>query len=93
MEYEWDEAKRQDNLRKHVLDFVDSPEVFQGPRLISLDARKDYEEDRWVAIGFLKNRVVVLVYTQDDANEVIRIISLRKALGYEKKWFEEYLSD
>jgi hypothetical protein len=77
---------------KHGLDFKDAHEVFLGPRLVRFDTRDDYGEERWVAIGFLKNRVVVMVYTEDDIDEVVRIISLRKALDYEKKWFEEYLS-
>ena len=93
MRFEWDEDKRQDNLRKHGLDFQDAAEVFDGPRLVRHDARHDYGEDRWVTIGIAKNRVVVVVYTEDDTNEVIRIISLRKALSYERKRFQEYLTN
>lgn len=93
MRFEWDEDKRQDSLQKHGLDFNDASEVFYGPRLVRLDTRHDYREDRWVAIGFAKNRVVVVVYTEDDMNEVIRIISLRKALSYERKRFREHLAN
>jgi uncharacterized DUF497 family protein len=92
MKYEWDDGKRRENLRKHGLDFEDASEIFKGPRLVRLDIRIDYGEDRWVAIGIAKNRVVVVAYTEDDAKQLIRIISLRKALGYEKKRFEEYLA-
>jgi uncharacterized DUF497 family protein len=92
MKYEWDEGKRRNNLRKHGLDFKDAHEVFLGPRLVRLDTRDEYGEARWVAVGFLKNRVVVIVYTEDDTKEVVRVISLRKALDYERKRFEEYLS-
>ena len=92
MRFEWDESKRRDNIRKHGLDFKDAREVFYGPRLVKLDTRHDYGEDRWTAIGITKNRVVVLVYAEDDA-EVIRIISLRKALSYERERFREYLSN
>jgi uncharacterized DUF497 family protein len=64
-----------------------------NPRLVKLDTRFDYGEDRWVAIGIIKDRIVVVVYAEDDTGEVTRIISLRKALNYEQKRFQEYLSN
>ncbi len=45
MKFEWDEAKRQTNLRKHGLDFADVWKVFRGPMLARLDRREDYGED------------------------------------------------
>jgi hypothetical protein len=93
MRYEWDENKRQLNRHKHGLDFQDAHEIFSSPLLVQLDTRQDYGEDRWVAIGFLRYRTVVIVYTEDDQQDVRRIISLRKALSYEQKRFEEYLAD
>lgn len=93
MRFEWDERKRQENLRKHGLDFGDVPEPFLGPMLVKLDTRMDYGEDRWVGIGVCKNRVVVVVYVEDEVNETIRVISLRKALSHERQRYEEYLSD
>ena len=91
MNFEWDEAKNKINLRKHGLDFGDAPEIFNGPMLVQLDTRQDYGEDRWIGIGFIHNRVVVVVYTERDKGETIRLISLRKALKYEQKRFEESL--
>ena len=93
MQFKWDERKRVENIRKHGFDFQDASEIFHGPRLTRLDTRFDYGEDRWIAIGFIKYRIVVVVYTEDDAKEIIRIISLRKALSYERKQFQKYLSD
>ena len=46
-------------------------------------------EERWVGIGLLSHLVVVVTYVERDKDEVIRIISLRKALNYERKLFEE----
>jgi len=91
MKFEWDEAKNQTNIRKHGLDFNDAPYIFNSPMLVDLDTRYPYEEDRWIGIGLLRNRVVVVVYVERDDEEIIRIISLRKALSYERKRFEEYL--
>lgn len=91
MEFEWDEAKNLENIRKHEIDFADVPEMFDGPMLIELDTRFDYGEDRWFGIGFLGNGVAVVVWTE-RRNEAIRIISARRANRYERQRFEQYLS-
>ena len=92
MKFEWDERKNRTNIRKHGLDFADALEVFAGPTLIRLDTRRDYGEDRWIGIGITRSRVVVLVYTERDDGETIRIISMRKALKHERKLFEKTIS-
>ena len=87
--FEWDEQKRKTNIRRHGFDFADAKQVFAGPVLVRLDMRQDYGEDRWIGIGITHGRVVVVVYTEQDNGETIRIISLRKALKHERKRFEE----
>jgi len=89
VKFEWDEAKNKENIRKHELDFADAWEIFDAPMLTNLDAREDYGEERWIGIGFLKNFIVVVTYTERE--DVIRIISLRKALKHERARFEETL--
>jgi uncharacterized DUF497 family protein len=59
---------------------------------ISLDQRQNYGEERWVGLGMLDGRVVVVVFTEPD-RETVRIISLRKALPYERKRYEQYLKN
>lgn len=61
--------------------------------LVRLDTRKEYGEDRWVGIGHIQNRVVVVVYLEKDQGETIRIISLRKALKYEREEYEKIFKD
>jgi uncharacterized DUF497 family protein len=92
VKFEWDEEKNRENVEKHGLSFADAREIFDTPLLAAPDTREDYGEDRWVAIGFLKNFVVVVVYTE-RVKDVIRIISLRKALKHERARFEEALRD
>jgi uncharacterized DUF497 family protein len=92
MKFEWDEVKNRSNIRKHGFDFADAPEIFRGPLLALPNTREDYGEDRWVAIGLLRNRVVVLAFAQ-PAEDVIRIISLRKADRDERKEFEKAIKD
>ncbi|HEY83813.1 MAG TPA: BrnT family toxin [Chloroflexi bacterium] len=91
MNFEWDERKRQTNIRKHGIDISDAPEIFNGPMLTQLDIREDYGEDRWISIGLMRGRIVVIVFTERDEGKTIRIISLRKALNYEQKQFERKL--
>jgi len=55
MEFEWDEKKNLENIRKHGLDFTDARQVFQNPVLVKLDDREDYGEDRWIGIGTMPN--------------------------------------
>lgn len=91
MQFEWDDAKNLENIRKHQIDFTDVSEMFDSPMLIEEDERFDYGEERWLGIGFLGNGVAVVVWTERRGN-VIRIISARKANRYERKRFEEYLT-
>lgn len=91
MQFEWDEAKNLENIRKHQIDFADVPELFESLMLTKLDDRIDYSEDRWVGIGFLRNGVAVVVWTERQSDR-IRIISARKANRYERKRFEQYLT-
>ncbi|MCP5098275.1 MAG: BrnT family toxin [Chloroflexi bacterium] len=93
MQFKWDEDKRRINIRKHGLDFESAKEIFQNPMLTQLDARADYGEDRWVGVGMTRNRIVVVVYLEYDDDETVRIISLRKAVSYEQKQYERYLSN
>jgi uncharacterized protein len=90
--FEWDEEKRKANIRKHGFDFRDAPKVFQMPMLAALDDRQDYGEDRWIGIGVLNTRVVVIIFTE-PAENTIRIISMMKATSYERNRYEQLLRD
>jgi len=90
--FEWDEAKNQENIRKHGFDFADAWEIFEAPIRTAPDTREDYGEVRWNSIGLLGNRIVVAVFTE-RGEDTIRIISLRKALKHERKKFKEALRD
>jgi uncharacterized protein len=92
MDFEWDERKNEINLDKHGFDFADVYRVFNLPMVVEIDERNDYGEDRWVGTGMLDGRVVVVIYTEPD-DVTTRIISLRKALTYERKRYEQYLKN
>jgi hypothetical protein len=75
--YEWNEAKNRANISKHGLSFEDANIVFSGPCVTFEDMRRDYDEKRFITLGSLARRVVVIAHT--SRNENTRIISMRKA--------------
>jgi uncharacterized protein len=91
MEYEWDEAKRLANLRKHGINFTDAIAVFDGDVVTVEDDRYSYGERRFVAFGLLQGRVIAVVHVERE--NCIRIISARKATKYEQRTYFEQLSN
>ena len=77
MEIEFDPAKRDATLKIRGLYMAHASDVFAGATLTVEDNRQDYGEPRYIAIGFLANRMVILAWTQ--RGKVRRIISMRKA--------------
>lgn len=77
MRFIWHEPKRQITLEKRGLDFADAGFVFAGPTLTFEDDRLDYGEQRWVTLGLLREKVVVIVHTETE--DEIRVILMREA--------------
>jgi len=86
--FEWDEAKNIANIRKHGIDFQDAVDIFSHPVLTAVDERFLYDEERWVAIGLVRQIIGVVVYTE-RCGDVIRIISARKAAKREVRLYEQ----
>jgi uncharacterized DUF497 family protein len=91
MKFEWDEAKRQLNLLKHGFDFAGIEEVFDGVTVTIPDDRFDYGEERFITLGLLRGRVVVIIHT--ETRETIRIISVRKATRHEENGYFKQIAD
>ena len=89
---EWDDAKNRYNMQKHGIDFTDVKEMFSHPLLTQLDDRYDYGESRWISIGQLQALIAVVVYTERD-EDVLRIISARKATRYEVRHYEQTINN
>ena len=91
MRFEWDENKSVINLQSHGIDFADVWRVFESERVIFLDDRFDYNELRFVTIGVLRERIITIVYTEN--NEITRIISVRKATKNEQRQYREGITN
>ena len=91
MEFEWDEAKAVWNKGKHGVPFVSAGRIFLDPhRLDDEDSRRNYNEERRIALGTIGERVFVVVYTPRE--KMIRLISARKANEREQRQYDEALS-
>ena len=92
MKYEWDKNKNKLNQQKHGISFEEAKEVFDDPLQISkLDKRFSYFEERWITVGStLQHKVLVVanLFFTDDGEEIIRIISARKANKQERESYE-----
>ena len=86
MKFEWDEKKNLDNIKKHKISFIQAVHVFSDPlRKEYYDERhSSFGEDRIVAIGIARNRLLFVNFTEPDL-EVIHIISARKAKKNERR--------
>jgi uncharacterized protein len=91
MQFQWDENKNSQNLKKHGISFEEAREIFDGIVFTSIDERFDYGEIREISIGAIQGVVIVTVAHTERAG-IIRIISARKATLKERKEYYEYLS-
>ncbi|WP_092155973.1 BrnT family toxin [Bosea sp. CRIB-10] len=91
-QFEWDEAKRISNIRKHGIDFITATLAFQDRRSFEYRSSIGEHEQRCVLIGCVEGRIIAVIYTV--RNESIRLISARKARPKEReKWALSELSN
>ncbi len=92
MNFTWDENKNRINFEKHGIRFEEASELFRCPYLTFTDNRLDYGEVREISIGRISPDLrIVIVYTKRD--EIIRIISARKANARERKQYDDYIKE
>ena len=72
MEIEFGPKKRDKTLKERRLDFAHAAEIFNGHHFTGEDSREDYNETRYIKVGKLDDRMVVMTWT--SRGEVRRII-------------------
>ena len=85
MDIEFDPDKRDKTMTERGIDFARAEEVFAGRHFTAEDQREDYEEPRYITVGKLDGRMVVMVWI--PRGEARRIISMRKANEREQERF------
>ena len=94
MKFEWNEEKNLSNIQKHGVSFEEAKEVFFDPfHIAKLDHRFDYFEERWITLGVTsKDQILVVanIFFDENGEEIIRIISARKANEKERMFYEQH---
>ncbi|MEM1378058.1 MAG: BrnT family toxin [Pseudomonadota bacterium] len=86
MEFEWDENKRAEVLKKHGVDILDAALIFENPVLTRLDTRRDYGEPRYISMGEVDGTVYIVVHTQ--RGDYTRLITAWKGGSDDRKIYE-----
>ena len=84
-----DKAKREQTLARRGLDFADAAEVFEGLHTVLADDRFEYGEGRHISAGYLRGRMVVIVWTPRGGTR--HIISMRHCHAKEEARWHKHL--
>lgn len=68
MQFEWDEEKRQQGIKKHRVDMVYAALIFEGEVLTRRDDRAGYGEDRMISLGMVDDECFVVVHTERNGS-------------------------
>ena len=90
IQFDWDPKKNIEKKKKHKISFEEAKDVFYDDNAILFDdPEHSIEEDRFLIIGRIKNlNICVVSHCYKDKDEIIRIISARKATKKEKNTYE-----
>ena len=89
LRFEWDERKNAANRRKHGVSFEEAQTVFYDDRALLIGDPGE-AEDRFLLLGLsLALRALVVCHCYREEDEVIRIISARKANRSERAQYEQ----
>ena len=88
MKFEWNTDKARRNVQKHGVSFSEALSVFKDVLSLTYsDTDHSAEEDRFLIIG-LSSSENVLVISHTYRNDVVRIISARKATKKERYFYD-----
>jgi uncharacterized DUF497 family protein len=87
--FEWDSEKESRNIKKYGITFKEAATVFSDNLADTFyDPDHSEKEDRYILIGLSESRnILVVAFTA--RNDIIRIISARKATKNERRYYED----
>lgn len=88
MKIEFDEAKNTKNIHERGIGFELAADFDLASAKIWPDTRKDYGEERFIALGYIGDRLFSMAFTL--RGDVLRVISLRKANLRETRHYEQH---
>ena len=91
LRFEWDPRKNSENLRKHRVSFEEAETVFTDEHALLIDdPEHSTTEDRFILLGLsARFRVLVVAHSDEEDDEVVRIISARRATKPERGRYDE----
>jgi len=92
LDFEWDEAKNETNMRKHGIAFREAIEAFRDINAPYYSDPDDLgDEERFLLVGLSPNPCIIVVcHRYRDSGASIRIISARKATTHEENEYQRY---
>lgn len=93
MRFAWDKTKADENAKKHGVSFEEASTVFADENArLKHDPDHSQTEDRFLLLGFsAKLRMLIVCHAYRENDEVIRIITARKATPSERRQYGSYL--
>jgi uncharacterized protein len=89
MRFDWDPKKAAENLRKHGVSFEEATEVFLDPNALEgYDVSHSLKEARFFIIGLSTRRLLYVIYAERK-DDLVRILSARKANTRESEFYEQ----
>jgi uncharacterized protein len=88
MEFEWDEAKREANLGKHFIDFLDAVTIWREAVIDPVAVRGHGSEERFLALGRIGDEELIIAVVYTVRGKVRRIISARRARRNERAAYQ-----
>jgi uncharacterized DUF497 family protein len=89
MTFEWDSQKSISNREKHGIDFETAKSLWLDDKRVEIQIAFP-SEDRWALIAAVEGKMWTAIYTM--RNDVIRVISVRRARAREVKLYEDKTS-
>ncbi|MEO1145472.1 MAG: BrnT family toxin [Cyanobacteria bacterium J06638_22] len=90
--FEWDDDKAQQNELKHGVSFEEAQSAFYDERArLIYDPDYSQDEERYILLGMSTTfRLLIICHGYRQSNEIIRIISARKATKREKQQYQSF---
>ena len=91
LQFEWDEVKNEINKKKHRVSFEEAQTVFYDMNALMIsDPEHSDDEERFILLGYsAMARLLLVCHCYREQDEVIRIISARKANSFEARQYED----
>lgn len=90
--FQWDDVKRESNLQKHGLDFLDAVMVLESPYRLDVEAVRRGEV-RVQSFAYVFDVLAVLTVVHLTRDESTRIISFRPASDVEREVYHDWLEN